>query len=132
MFAEHAGFVVWTAFSQYVQHLSCGSSIAGFIKMTWLHSIKNIYRACRVRGVDSFLSVCAASQLWLLPSQCPTCMSVGCLFCCLSCRVWDVDTCKEVQQLTFESAPSSLNLSANGNIMIITYGQNVAFYNVDT
>ena len=52
--------------------------------------------------------------------------------CCLSRRVWDADTCKEVQQLIFETAPSSLNLSANGNIMIITYGQNIAFYNVDT
>ncbi|KAK7107989.1 serine-threonine kinase receptor-associated protein-like [Littorina saxatilis] len=47
-------------------------------------------------------------------------------------RVWDADTCEEKNKLTFESAPTSLTLTSKGDIMIITFGQNIAFYKVDT
>ncbi|KAL8586963.1 hypothetical protein ACOMHN_062374 [Nucella lapillus] len=47
-------------------------------------------------------------------------------------RLWTLETCQEIQQLTFDSAPTSVTLSPNGNTIIVTYGQRIAFYSVDT
>ena len=60
------------------------------------------------------------------------CVCVCMWFMCGYFRMWEVDTCQELKQLTFGSAPASLSLSPDMNTVIVTHGQNIAFYNAET
>ncbi|GFS58737.1 serine-threonine kinase receptor-associated protein [Nephila pilipes] len=45
-------------------------------------------------------------------------------------RFWDLSSLQEVKKLEFETSPSSLELSSNGEILVITHGHSVSFYNI--
>ncbi|GBM28273.1 Serine-threonine kinase receptor-associated protein [Araneus ventricosus] len=45
-------------------------------------------------------------------------------------RFWDLTSLQDVKKLEFDTSPSSLELSSNGEILVITHGHSVSFYNV--
>ncbi|XP_052811869.1 serine-threonine kinase receptor-associated protein-like [Mya arenaria] len=47
-------------------------------------------------------------------------------------RVWDVSSGKEVQKLDFPAIPTSLDLTQDGSILIVTHGSTTSFWNADT
>lgn len=44
-------------------------------------------------------------------------------------RLWDRDSMEEVKSLTFDTSVSSMEYVADGEILVITYGKTIAFYN---
>lgn len=50
------------------------------------------------------------------------------LVLCVS-RLWDRSSIEEVKTLTFDTSVSSMEYVADGEILVITYGRTVAFYN---
>lgn len=49
-----------------------------------------------------------------------------------SIRVWDRSSGSEVQHIDFTSNPNSLEISRDGNILTVTSGSNVTFYEMQT
>ncbi|KAK7503034.1 hypothetical protein BaRGS_00005660 [Batillaria attramentaria] len=47
-------------------------------------------------------------------------------------RMWDASNGTELKNLSFPSIPNSLALSADGNTIVLTYGQFIAFYSAET
>lgn len=45
------------------------------------------------------------------------------------CRLWDRSSMEEVKTLTFDTSVSSMEYVADGQILVITYGKTIAFYN---
>ncbi|KAH9508649.1 hypothetical protein Btru_049522 [Bulinus truncatus] len=46
-------------------------------------------------------------------------------------RVWDVNTCQEIHKIEVSSPPGSLELTSDGTIFTVTYGNFTAFYNAE-
>ncbi|KAH3726682.1 serine-threonine kinase receptor-associated protein-like [Dreissena polymorpha] len=46
-------------------------------------------------------------------------------------RIWDVNSCSEVRKLEFPSVPTSLDLSQDGKIIIVTHGNTTAFWDAE-
>lgn len=44
-------------------------------------------------------------------------------------RLWDRNSTDTVKTLSFDASPSSMELVADGEILVITYGKTIAFYN---
>ncbi|XP_022605544.1 serine-threonine kinase receptor-associated protein [Seriola lalandi dorsalis] len=44
-------------------------------------------------------------------------------------RLWDRSSMEEVKMLTFDTSVSSMEYMADGEILVITYGKTIAFYN---
>lgn len=44
-------------------------------------------------------------------------------------RLWDRTSMEEVKTLTFDTSVSSMEYLADGEILVITYGKTIAFYN---
>lgn len=49
-----------------------------------------------------------------------------------SVRVWDRASGSEVQHVDFTSNPNSLEISRDGNVLTVTSGSNVTFYEMET
>ena len=47
---------------------------------------------------------------------------------CVS-SLWDRNSTDAVKTLSFDASPSSMELVADGEILVITYGKTIAFYN---
>ena len=47
-------------------------------------------------------------------------------------RMWDVNNKAEVKKLEFSSSPSSMELSKDGNTLLITHGHWVTFWDIST
>lgn len=43
-------------------------------------------------------------------------------------RVWDTNTCKEIQNIKFNDTPNSIELSRDGQILILAHGSYVELY----
>lgn len=46
-------------------------------------------------------------------------------------RFWDATSLEEIKQLEFETQPNSLEISPNGDILLITHGHSVSFCNIE-
>lgn len=44
-------------------------------------------------------------------------------------RLWDRNSTEVVKTLTFDASVSSMEYMADGEILVITYGKTIAFYN---
>jgi len=47
-------------------------------------------------------------------------------------RIWDISNQKEIKSLTYSGSPSSLHLAKSGQMIIVTHGNFVTFYNSET
>lgn len=46
-------------------------------------------------------------------------------------RFWDLTSLQEIKKLEFETQPNSLEISHNGNILVITHGHSVSFWDIE-
>lgn len=45
------------------------------------------------------------------------------------CRLWDRNSTEVVKQLSFDMSVSSMEYIPDGEVLVITYGKTIAFYN---
>lgn len=48
-----------------------------------------------------------------------------------SVRFWDLASLQEFKKIEFETQPNSLEISHNGNILVITHGHSVSFWDIE-
>ena len=48
------------------------------------------------------------------------------------CRMWDRSSGQEIQKVELESIPGDIELSQDGKLLTIPYGNKIAFYDAET
>jgi WD40 repeat protein len=54
------------------------------------------------------------------------------LDCAVVCRLWDLRSGQETKKVSVDGEVTSAELSADGSVLTLTYGNTVAFWDADT